>query len=320
MQVRIGSVSMLLIRLRHVVVQDDVDPLDVNASSDEVRGNQDPLGALLELLVHLQALGLLHAGMNGGRGEVAFVEQSVELPGPGHALDKDDHLVEVEGIQQVVELLVLLLLLEHDVVLDETVEGQLGLVVDVNLHGVPHELFANGADLGAERGGEHHDLLVVRGLLEDGLDIGTHINGLEALVALVDDKVTQVREVQRIFLGQRLDPSRRSDDDMRALARVLEHLPVLLHGEASEKVAHPDVLHVGRETLILVANLERQLTGMAQDEDTHLAIHGLQLLQRGNDKHGRLSHSRLGLADDVHAENRLRDALVLQATTCGDCE
>jgi len=220
-------------------------------------------------------------------------------------------LIEVQSVQQIVQLPVLLLLLEHDVVLDESVQRQLGLVVHVDLHRVPHELLADGPDLGAQRRGEHHHLLVVRRLLEDGLHVGTHIDRLQALVALVDDKVAQVRQIKRLLLRQRLDPTRRSHDDMRALARVLQHLPVLLHRKPSEEVTDPHVLHVGRKTLILVANLERQLARMTQDQHAHLAVHRLELLERRDDKDGRLSHARLGLADDVHTENRLRNALML---------
>jgi len=48
----------------------------------------------------------------------------------------ETHLVELEAVQQIVELSVLLALGELDKVLLKTVEGQLGLVVDVNLEGL----------------------------------------------------------------------------------------------------------------------------------------------------------------------------------------
>ena len=37
--------------LGHVVVEDDVDPLDVHATAEQVSGHQDPLLEVLELLV-----------------------------------------------------------------------------------------------------------------------------------------------------------------------------------------------------------------------------------------------------------------------------
>lgn len=40
--------------LGHVVVDDDVDALNVNAAPHQVSSHQDAFGALLELLVHLR--------------------------------------------------------------------------------------------------------------------------------------------------------------------------------------------------------------------------------------------------------------------------
>ena len=72
--------------------------------------------------------------MDARRGEVALAQQAVELLGARDAAHEDDDLVEVERVEQVVELAVLLALAEHDVVLHEAVERELGLVVDVDLH------------------------------------------------------------------------------------------------------------------------------------------------------------------------------------------
>lgn len=70
--------------------------------------------------------------------EVAFLQESVELSSTLNRLDKDADLVEFEVVQQVVELPVLLPLLELEVELLKTVEGQLGLVIDVNFKGLQH--------------------------------------------------------------------------------------------------------------------------------------------------------------------------------------
>ena len=44
---------------------------------------------------------------------------------------------------------------------------------------------------------------------------------------------------------------------------------------------------------------------------TDLSINGFELLQGGQHKHGRLAHTRLGLAQDVHAQDGLWDAFML---------
>ena len=46
-------------------------------------------------------------------------------------------------------------------------------------------------------------------------------------------------------------------------------------------------------------------------EHGDLAVDGLELVERREDEDGRLAHAALGLADDVHAEHGLGDALVL---------
>ncbi len=53
-----------------------------------------------------------------------------------------------------------------------------------------------------------------------------------------------------------LDAAGRADDDVRALVLVLEHVALLLDGQAAEEVAHAHVLHVCGETLKFVADLQ----------------------------------------------------------------
>ena len=65
--------------------------------------------------------------------EVALLQQRIELRGTRDRLDKDTDLVEFEVIEHVVELAVLFLFLELEIVLLQTVQRELGLVVDVDL-------------------------------------------------------------------------------------------------------------------------------------------------------------------------------------------
>lgn len=74
--------------------------------------------------------------MDGDTGEVALSQESVELIRSVDGFDKDADLVELELIEQVVQLSVLSVLGQLDVVLLETVQGELGLVIDVNLKGL----------------------------------------------------------------------------------------------------------------------------------------------------------------------------------------
>jgi len=50
---------------------------------------------------------------------------------------------------------------------------------------------------------------------------------------------------------------------------------------------------------------------VARDKDIDLALLTLQLLKGGNNKNGSLAHTALGLAEDITAQNGLRNALLL---------
>lgn len=107
--------------------------------------------------------------------EVTFAQQLVELIRTKSALDEDNHLVKLEAVQQLVQLPVLLRLTEFDVVLLETVQSKLCIVIDVDFQRIPHEFLANGSDLLRESGAEHHHLLVGGSSAEDLLDIAPHV-------------------------------------------------------------------------------------------------------------------------------------------------
>jgi hypothetical protein len=113
--------------------------------------------------------------VHSNAGEVAFAEQLVQLGSSDSALHEDDDLIEFQGVEKVVELTILLGLLELDSVLLETVQSKLGLIIDVDLEGIPHEFLANWADLLREGGAEHHHLFLGGSGAEDFLDIAAHV-------------------------------------------------------------------------------------------------------------------------------------------------
>lgn len=158
-----------------IVVDDNVHTGDIETTGEDIGGDEDTLVELLERFVAGDTLLLGHGAVNANTGEVALDQQLVELVGALDRLDKDADLVELERIQEVVQLAVLLVLGDSDKVLLKTVEGQLCLVIDVNLERVLHELLADETDLLVQGGREHHDLLVVGSLTENALDITAHV-------------------------------------------------------------------------------------------------------------------------------------------------
>jgi hypothetical protein len=134
---------------------------------------------------------------------------------------------------------------------------------------------------------------------------------LEQLVALVEDKVLDGRAVEGLVADEGVEPAGRADDNVRALVLGLERLDVGLDRGAAVENARPELGHELGEAGVLVLDLVGELAGVAEDDDGDLAVDGLDLLERGQDEDGRLAHARLGLAENVHTEDRLGDALLL---------
>lgn len=113
--------------------------------------------------------------MDSNTGEVALPQKLVQLVGTESAFDKDNDLVELQGVKKVTEFAIFLLFAQLDVVLLETVESELCVVVNVHLEGITHELLANRSDFLRESGTEHHNLLLRRGGAKNFLNITTHV-------------------------------------------------------------------------------------------------------------------------------------------------
>jgi hypothetical protein len=78
---------------------------------------------------------------------------------------------------------------------------------------------------------------------------------------------------------------------------------------------HNHLGHVLAEAVVLVLDLESELAGVAQAEHEDVAaLREVELLQGGEHEHSRLAHARLGLADHVHTQDGLGDALMLDCS------
>lgn len=84
--------------------------------------------------------------------EVAFAQELVKLCASQGRANEDNDLVELQLIKKIVELPVLLTLVKLHVVLLQTVESQLLLVIDVDFERVLHELLASLANLLCQSG------------------------------------------------------------------------------------------------------------------------------------------------------------------------
>jgi hypothetical protein len=130
------SVQVGVSVLGHVVVDNDVDTFNVDSSSEQVGGHHDACLEFLELSVFLNPFFLFDSGVDAQAGEVALDQELVELGRAGNRVDEDDELVELEGVEEIDEFPVLLVLCQSHVVLLEPVEGEFGAFVDVDLEGL----------------------------------------------------------------------------------------------------------------------------------------------------------------------------------------
>ena len=71
-----------------------------------------------------------------GSGERAINQNTTKVISTAHRLDEDNQLVEFQGIQKIDKLAVLLGFDQVDVVLLETMQSQLGTIVDENFQGL----------------------------------------------------------------------------------------------------------------------------------------------------------------------------------------
>lgn len=95
---------------------------------------------------------------------------------------------------------------------------------------------------------------------------------------------------------------------------VLQDLGILLDGRTTVENTRLDVGHVLGESVVLIANLEGQLTGVAHDQNRALAGDRLHLLKSGEHENSSLSETRLGLTDDVTTKKSLRNTCLLDCT------
>ena len=86
------SVEVGVSVLGHVVVENNIDPLDVHATPEEVGGHEDPLLEILELLISGESLLLSHPSVYGNSWEILFYQQLRQGHTSLHRLDEDDDL------------------------------------------------------------------------------------------------------------------------------------------------------------------------------------------------------------------------------------
>jgi len=123
--------------------------------------------------------------------------------------------------------------------------------------------------------------------------------------------VLDVLQVEGLLFDQSQDTAGGSDQDVRAELLVAENILISLQGRTAIEDLRTNLGQVLAEAGILVLDLESQLTSVAENNNGDLAGDGLDLLERSEDEDGSLTHTRLGLAQNIHAQDGLGDTLLL---------
>ena len=164
--------------------------------------------------------------------------------------------------------------------------------------------------LGRKRGSEHHHLLVDRTGGENTLQLSSHVDGGDDVIALVHHEVAQLVHLHPAALDQVFHAARSSYDDSRV---GIESLAIGLNVSSSKEDFGSHVRHKLGESFILILDLEGQLTRVSNNQHLNILILWIVLehLQGGDYEHSSLTHSRLCLTEDVLVGNSTGNASVL---------
>lgn len=304
----------VLVGLRgHIVLDDEVNAVNVDTTAHKVGGNNNTGLVALAGLVHLEALALLHTAVHSLGGELELVEKAGEGLATLDGANEDDALVEVDGVEDIHQATALVGLGAVAVELLKTVEGELSLLINVDLGGVVHELTGDVAELISHGGGEHHDLLGLGGVDEDVLNVSAHADILEAAVELINDEPLDLLSIEGAILDERVETAGGADNDGGDLLLELANVLDLAH--AAVEAAGGAVGKVLVEALELILELESELAGMSDDNSLAVGLLALgdllHLLKESEDENSGLTHTGLGLGKNVGAKHSLGESLVL---------
>jgi len=297
----------------HIELDDNVDTVDIDTTSEEIGGDDDASFVGLALIVGGDTLGLVHGGVDGDGGEAHTLEVLVEGFSAVDGVAEDDDLVEVNEVEEFSELLELLLFGGFAVVLGEAVEGELSEGVDEDFRTVLHELLGDGTEVFGGGGGEHHNLLVAGAGHEDLLDVTAHAEVIKAAIELINDEELDVADVHLLLLDEGAKTAGGTDDDGGAV--LLEGADVLVLRDTTEEDGGGAVREVLVEALEFAFDLVSKFAGVDDDDGLDgglfTSLRGGDLFEESEDEDGGLTHTSLGLGEDVTTEHSLRENLVL---------
>jgi len=128
----------------HIEVNDDVDFLNIDTSSEKISCYHDSELGLLELVVDLKSFWLRHVSVTSNGWETFFADDLSQLLSILLFSCENDDLIEIEVIKKLNKFQDLLVLLQLHIILRKTMQCEFRFLIDKELEWILH---VQGADL-----------------------------------------------------------------------------------------------------------------------------------------------------------------------------
>ena len=199
-----GAVQVRLVLVGRVGLDHQIDVVDVDAASRDIRRHQHVDATARELLEVARALGLVEVTVQGEGRDAGIVELLGEHLGVRARAGEDEGLAL--AVDEAVEDLGLVAVLDdEDAVIDRA--RLLVFAGDLVDGGLDEELVDERGDLTVERRREEQLLAAVGGVTEDPLH-RLEESELAHVVGLVDDDDADLTQVELALLDEVLDATR----------------------------------------------------------------------------------------------------------------
>lgn len=126
-----------------------------------------------------------------------------------------------------------LVFLDVDEELGQSVENELSLI-DEDINFILQELLTVFFEFFGHGSTEHHNLLIMRSLDENLLNVGSHSGVTQNLVALVDDEEFAFGEVDDVVSGQIFESTWSGNNDVWVFIDILELRDVVFKRNTTE--------------------------------------------------------------------------------------
>ena len=298
--------DVVFVLVRHVVVDDAVHVVDVDAAGGDVRRDQDGELALAEgrhraLAGRLLDVAVQAVGLNAGAAQVVREPLAHDF-----GVAEDDHALERAGAQDA----------QHGLLLLQTGNGD-GVLVDVrlalqgggdgDLHLVALVHPADRHDLLRDRRGEQAEIDAVFDLVEDLRHVVEEAH-VEHAVGLVEDDGLDLVEPQIFAVVVIHEAAGGRHDDVRVLLKLVD---LRLHARAAVDHGHADALIEGEQAVHLVADLQGEFAGRGEDQRLQVVAFGVDMLDHRDAEGEGLARAGRRLGDDVLPLHERRDRLLL---------